>query len=247
MNGTEKDTTFSIDIGAVFGAEGSLEHERRTDGNTPSKSEVSGLSANVLVDSERGVNSGTVNFLSLFIKTTDGRSHSLGADSNNIHIFREFLTDGVKVSKKESVRKSKSGTRLHGGEDFLVKLCLGSIGNKENDKIRLLDNFEHFSESSFVGAETTILGFLERRRSLTKTNGNINTSIDFIKRIPNVLGLGGCLGSPSNNTDFLDTLEGLGKKREKITSSLNNSFLGISKCYLTSLEHTGFKGHLKSC
>mmetsp|Transcript_1803 Transcript_1803/g.4316 ORF Transcript_1803/g.4316 Transcript_1803/m.4316 type:complete len:390 (+) Transcript_1803:155-1324(+) len=163
VDGSEKDSTFSVNIGAVFGSKGGFEHERGPDGNTPSEGQFGGLSADILVDSKGGVDSSSVDFLTLFIQTTDRRSHSLGADGDDVHILGELGSDGVEVSQKESVTESQGGTGLHGGENFLVQFGLSGIGNQQHDQVGVLDNIVHFSEGAVFLAETNIFGFLERR------------------------------------------------------------------------------------
>lgn len=93
MDSTEKNATLSINIRLVLGAKGGLEHERRAEGNAPAEGQVCGLTGLVLVDTEGSVDSGAVDLLALLVKATDGGSHTLGADSDDIHILREGLAD----------------------------------------------------------------------------------------------------------------------------------------------------------
>jgi hypothetical protein len=51
--------------------------------------------------------------------------------------------------------------------------------------------------------------------------------------------LSGCLGSPSDDSNILDALECLGKKREKVSSSLDNGLCGISELDFYRLEDIG--------
>ena len=147
---------------------------------------------------------------------------------------------GSRVSyagRSKTVGETKGGTRLHCSEDILVKSSLGSITNEEHDQVTLLNNIKHLSKSVRIFRETNLTSLFERGRSLTKTNTNLDVASCLIKRITKILCLGGSLGSPSNHTNFLNSLEGFGKKREKITSSLDNLFLGISKINFSDFEN----------
>ncbi len=239
VNGSEKNSTFSVDIGAVFRSKRGFEHERGSDGNTPSEGQFGGLSAHILVDGEGGVDSGSVDFLTLFVQTTDGRSHSLGADGDDVHVIGEFLSDGVEVSQKESVGKSKGGAGLHGGEDFLVQFGLGGIGNQQHDQVGVLDNLEHLSEGAIFFAETNGLGLFEGGGSLTESDGDLDVGTGFLQGIGHVLGLGGSLGSPSDNTNILDALESLGKEGEEVTSSLHDGLLRVGEINFRNFENFG--------
>mmetsp|Transcript_25377 Transcript_25377/g.37605 ORF Transcript_25377/g.37605 Transcript_25377/m.37605 type:complete len:504 (-) Transcript_25377:19-1530(-) len=239
VNCSEKNSTLSVDIRAVFGTKSSLEHERRSKSNSPSKSKVSSLSRNILVYSEGSIDSSSVSLLTLFVETTYGRSHSLGAYSDHIHLSGERLVDGVKVSKKESVGKSKSSTGLHSSEYFLVQFSLCSIRNKKDDKVGLANYLEHLSKGSLVLGETAFNSLRVGSRSLTKTNGYLNISSNLVKGVTNVLCLSRSLGSPSDNSNLLNSLESLGEKGEEITSSLDDSLGGLSESNLYRLENIG--------
>ena len=202
------------------------------------------------MNSERSIDSSSVNFLTLFVKTTYGWSHTLGAYSDNIHVLGECLVDRIEVSEEESVGKSEGGTGLHGGENLLVQLSLGGIGNEENDKVRISNYLVHLSEGISLLAESTLLGLLEGRRSLTKSNGNLNFSSDLLKGITKILCLSRSLGSPSDNSNILDSIKCLRKEGEKIASSLYNGLGGFRKSYLNRLENTAREsafGKRKSC
>jgi hypothetical protein len=49
------------------------------------------------------------------------------------------------------------------------------------------------------------------------------------------------LGSPSDNSDVLNSFKSLGKKGKEITSSLDNGLSGVSKCNFYRLENFGGK------
>mmetsp|Transcript_13342 Transcript_13342/g.25041 ORF Transcript_13342/g.25041 Transcript_13342/m.25041 type:complete len:357 (+) Transcript_13342:161-1231(+) len=127
MDGSEEDSTLTVDIRAVFGTKGGFKHKGRSKSDSPSKSKVGCLSGYILVNSKRCIDSSSIDFLTLLVKTTNRRSHTLGAYCNYIHILGESLSNGIKVSKKESVRKSKGSTGLHGSKYILVQFCLCSI------------------------------------------------------------------------------------------------------------------------
>lgn len=44
------------------------------------------------------------------------------------------------------------------------------------------------------------------------------------------------MGSPSDDTDFLDSLECLGKEREEISSSADDGFCCVGELYILGLE-----------
>mmetsp|Transcript_10908 Transcript_10908/g.16435 ORF Transcript_10908/g.16435 Transcript_10908/m.16435 type:complete len:277 (+) Transcript_10908:474-1304(+) len=127
MDGSKKDTTLTVDVTAVLVTKGGLEHERTSKSNSPSKSNLVGPSAYILVHTEGGIDSGSVDLLALLVETTDRGSHTLGAHGDHIHVIRERLANGVKVSEQESVAESQHGTLLHLGEDILVQFGLGGI------------------------------------------------------------------------------------------------------------------------
>jgi hypothetical protein len=139
------------------------------------------------------------------------------------------------------VGKSKGSTGLHSSEYLLVQLSLSSIGNQKDDKVGLSDGLEHLSEGSVLLTESTILSLSEGRRSLTESNGYLNVCSSLIERITKILCLSRSLGSPSDNSNILNSLESLRKKGEKITSSLNDGLLGISKVNLYRCENIGLK------
>ena len=236
VDGTEEDTTLTVDVGLVLGSEGGLEHEGRSQSDTPAKSEVGGLAGLVLVDGEGGVDTSAVDLLALLVETTDGGTHSLGADGNDVHVLGEGLTDGIEVAEEEAVGKAEGGTGLHGGEDLLVELGLGSIGDEEDDKVGILDNIEDFTEGTVLLAEADLLGLLVGRRAGAKADGDLDVGARLVERVAEVLGLSRGLGSPADDTDLLDSLEGLGEEGEKITSTLDDGLGGVGELDLLGRE-----------
>mmetsp|Transcript_15512 Transcript_15512/g.33597 ORF Transcript_15512/g.33597 Transcript_15512/m.33597 type:complete len:265 (+) Transcript_15512:1019-1813(+) len=242
MDGSKKNTTLTVDIGPVFRAQGGLEHEGRSNSNTPSKSKFSGLARFVLVDSEGGVDSSSVDLLTLFVKTTDGRTHTLGAHGNHIHILGEILSDGFKVSEQETVGKTKGGTGLHGGKDLLVKGSLGSITDEKHDQVTLSNDIIHFTEGIGVFAEANLTGLLERGRSFTKTNTDLNVASNLVEGVTHVLCLSGCLGTPSDDANFLDALEGFREFGEEITSSFDDLLFCVGEFNIPHFKNFGGEG-----
>mmetsp|Transcript_24426 Transcript_24426/g.50249 ORF Transcript_24426/g.50249 Transcript_24426/m.50249 type:complete len:253 (-) Transcript_24426:578-1336(-) len=161
VNCTKENSTLAIDVGFIFRGQGSFEHKRRSESNTPSKGKLICLSRFVLVDSEGSVDSSSVDLFSLLVQTTNRGSHTFGAHRNNIHILREALSDRFKVSEQETVRKSKSGTRLHGSENFFVQGSLGSITDEKHYQVGLLNDIKHFTKGVSVLGEADLTGLLE--------------------------------------------------------------------------------------
>eukprot|EP01083_Nonionella_stella_P088074 245268_1 len=242
MDSSKKDSTLSIDITPVFRAQRSLEHEGRSNSNSPSKGKFSCLSRFVLVDSEGGIDTSSVDLLTLFVQTTNGRSHSLRADGDDVHILGEILTNRFKVSEQKSVGKSKGGTGLHGSEDLLVQSSLCGVTDEKHDQITLSNNVVHLSKGVSILAESNLTGLLEGRGSLTKSDADLDVASGLIEGVAEVLGLGWGLGSPSDDTNFLDALEGFGEKGEEITSSLNNLLFGVSERNISDIEDGGREG-----
>jgi len=236
VDGAEEDTTFTIDVGLVLRSEGGLEHEGGSKCDTPAKSEVGGLAGLVLVDGEGGVDASAIDFLTLLVETTDGGTHALGADGNDVHVLGEGLTDRVEVAEKEAVGKAEGGTWLHGGEDLLVKLGLGSIGDEKDDKIGILYNVENLAEGAVLLAEANVLGLLVGGRGGAKADGDLDIGARLVERVAEVLGLSRGLGSPADDTNLLDALEGLGEEGEEVTSALDDGLGGIGELDLLGGE-----------
>jgi hypothetical protein len=134
------------------------------------------------------------------------------------------------------VGKAEGGTGLHGGEDLLVELGLGSIGDEENNKVGILDNIEDLTEGTVLLAEADLLGLLVGRRAGAKADGDLDVGAGLVERVAKVLGLSRGLGSPADDTDILDALEGLGEEGEKITSTLDDGLGGVGELDLLGGE-----------
>ena len=246
VDGAEEDATLAVDVGLVLRGEGGLEHEGRSKSDTPAKSEVGGLAGLVLVDGEGGVDASAVDLLTLLVETTDRGAHTLGADGNDVHVLGEGFADGIEVAEEEAVGKAEGGTRLHGGEDLLVKLGLGSIRDEEDDEIGILDNIVELTEGAVLLTEANVLGLLVGGRAGTKTDGDLDIGASLVERVAKVLGLSRGLGSPADDTDLLDPLEGRGEEGEEIASALDDGFGGIGELDLLRGEDVRGKAAIRA-
>lgn len=133
--------------------------------------------------------------------------------------------------------KTKGGTRLHGGEDILVELGLSSVRDEEHDKVGLCNDLKALPEGTFILREANLLGLLIGRRGWAQADGDLDISSGLVEGVAEVLGLGRSLGAPSNDADILDSFEGLGKEREEVTATLDNSLGGVSKFDFDRVEY----------
>mmetsp|Transcript_21569 Transcript_21569/g.43585 ORF Transcript_21569/g.43585 Transcript_21569/m.43585 type:complete len:552 (+) Transcript_21569:94-1749(+) len=245
VDGAEEDAALAVDVGLVLGGEGGLEHEGGSEGDSPAEGEVGGLAGLVLVDGEGGVDAGAVDLLALLVEAADGGSHALGADGDDVHVLREGLADGVEVSEEEAVGEAEGGAGLHGREDLLVQLGLGGVADQEHDKVGLLDHLPHLAKGAVLLAEAGILGLLVGSGGGAKADGDGGVGAGLHEGVAEVLGLGGGLGSPPDDADLLDALEGLGEEGEEVASALDDGLGGVGELDLNRGENVGGEGHLK--
>lgn len=83
-----------------------------------------------LVDSKTGINSSAIYLFPLNIKSSHGRPHTLRANSNYTDVVGKINAQGLQMSKKKTMGKSKDAVWFHVGEDFLIIICLWQKGGK---------------------------------------------------------------------------------------------------------------------
>ena len=146
VDATEQDTALTVDVGAVFHLERSRERERRADGNGPAEGDFRGGTGRILVHSERSVNARPVRRLTLFIQSTNRRTHTLRRDEHDVDVVAKLRPLRVHHPEQESVRQPERRARLHRRQNARVHLRLRRIGDQQHHQVALRDDVERLPE-----------------------------------------------------------------------------------------------------
>ena len=102
--------------------------------------------------------------------------------------------------------------RTEGGEDLLVVLGEGGVGDQQQRHVAFADDIVHFAQRAPLLGEADGRCLLHRGRAFSQAD--LHPDAGAFERLAQVLRLGRALRRPADDADLPDAVEGLGQQRE---------------------------------
>ena len=128
-----------------------------------------------------------------------------------------------------------------GGEDLLVVLGEGGVGDQQQRHVAFADHVVHLAQRAVLLGEADRRGLLHRGRALAQAD--LDPDAGAFQRFAQVLRLGRALRRPADDADLLDAVEGLGQQREQVAAAGDDGFLAVGHLDDAGFEHLGGETH----
>ena len=158
----KQDAALAEDVGAVLRLQRRLEGVGRAQRHRPAQRIVGRLAVHVLVDGEARIDAGAIDLAALLVEPAHRGAHALGADGDDVDVLGEVLALRLQVRQQEAVAEAERRAGTEGGEDLLVVLGEGGVGDQQQRHVALADHVVHLAQRAVLLGEADRLGLLHR-------------------------------------------------------------------------------------
>jgi hypothetical protein len=193
------------------------------------------------VHGEARIDAGAVDLAALLIEPAHRRAHALGADGDDVDVLGEILALRLQMRQQEAVAEAERRAGPEGGEDLLVVLGEGCVGDQQQRHVALADHLVHLAQGAVLLAEAHGLGLLHGGGAFAQADLDLDARA--LERLPQVLGLRRALRGPADDADLLDAVERLGQQLEEVAAALDDGLFAVGHLDGTGLENLGREAH----
>ena len=133
----------------------------------------------------------------------------------------------------------RAGTE--GGEDLLVVLGEGGVGDQQQRHVALADHVVHLAQRAVLLGEADGLGLLHRGGAFAQADLDLDAGA--LERFAQVLRLRRPLRGPADDADLLDAVERLGQQREEVAAAGDDGLFPVGHLDGAGLENLGGESH----
>lgn len=170
-------TTLAVEIGVDLLLEGGLVEVAGADGNTEGNSLLLGLTGDVLVDGNGGVDTTT-----LTEERADGTARALGSDENDVDVLGDLNLGEILEDGGETVREVESLALGQLGGNGGPGLGLSSVGKQVHDDGTALNGVVDL-EQVLAGNPAVLNGLLPGSTILADTNDDVETVVTEVQAL----------------------------------------------------------------